>query len=119
MRYMLLIHSDPSSWESLSQDEINAAREAVMPEWNTLFEELGASGQLRDGNELDDPKTARTVRVRGGERIVTDGPFAETKEQLGGYFLVECDNLDQAIAWAAKIPSAKRGTVEVRPIIDH
>lgn len=81
-------------------------------------EELHASGGFISGEPLEAISTATTVRLRDGERIVTDGPFAETKEQLGGYYLVEADDLDQALAWAAKIPTAAYGSIEVRPLMD-
>ena len=90
----------------------------------TLLQQYGAFGEaahkagvLAGGNALQPVATATSVRVRSGKTQVTDGPFAETKEQLGGYYLLECKNLDEALAWAAKIPSARYGTIEVRPIM--
>jgi hypothetical protein len=83
-----------------------------------LADELRASGVMLDGRPLDRITTATTVRVRDGETLVTDGPFAETKEQLGGFFLVECADLDEAIACAERIPSADFGSIEIRPILD-
>jgi hypothetical protein len=80
---------------------------------------IAQSGHLRGGNELNVTSTATTVRLRDKKRLVTDGPFAETKEQLGGYYLVEAKDLDEAIAIAARIPSARWGSIEVRPIIPH
>ena len=80
---------------------------------------IATSGHMRGGNELDRISKARTVRVRDGKRTVTDGPFAETKEQLGGYYLVEAKDYDEALALAARIPSVRWGSIEVRPIIPH
>jgi hypothetical protein len=111
MKYMLLIYQVE---QALSQSE----REACYVESTQLAHDLKAHGQYVSANPLHSVTTATTVRVRDGKRIVTDGPFAETREQLGGYFLVEADDLDQAIAIAARIPMARRGTVEVRPVID-
>jgi len=84
-----------------------------------LFGELGPSGALGAGYELDSPKTARTVRVRDGETLVTDGPFADTKEQIGGLMELEAEDLDAAIAIAARIPVVFRASVELRPVVEH
>src|SRR5687768_160500 len=104
MHYMLTIHTDPSAYASASREDMEAETRG----YEALSRELQESGAFvaGEGLQLD---TATTVRVQNGERIVTDGPFAETKEQLGGFYLVECKDLDEAIAWAAKIPGAKRG----------
>jgi hypothetical protein len=104
-------------WATMSPEEAAAARAEEIPKWNAAMAEIGPS--IREGKELDSPATAKTVRVRDGETIVSDGPFAETKEQLGGFFLLECDNLDHAIGLAAKIPSAETASVELRPIVEH
>jgi hypothetical protein len=120
MKYVALLTSmseDNSRYETMSPEEAAAARAEEMPKWETAMAELGP--YTRDGKELDLPSTAKTVRVRNGETIISDGPFAETKEQLGGFFLLECDDLDQAIGLAAKIPSAETGSVELRPIVEH
>ena len=106
MQYLLLIHDDET------QDNGD-----LMPEYVTYTEALAASGSLVGANQLQPSDTATTVRVRDGETLVTDGPFIETKEMLGGYYLVETESLDEAIEWAAKIPSARFGHVEVRPIV--
>ena len=106
MQYLLLIHDDES------QDNGD-----LMPEYMAYTEELGKSGSLVGANQLQPSDTATTVRVRGGETLVTDGPFIETKESLGGYYLVEAGSLDEAIEWAAKIPSARFGHIEVRPVV--
>ena len=119
MRYALLIYSDQSSWLDIPEDEAAKAREASMPKWNALFDELGKADPNVAGKELDDVTSAKTVRVRDGRVLVTDGPFAETKEQLGGVFDIQLDDLDQALALAAKIPTAEYGTIEVRPTVDR
>jgi hypothetical protein len=120
VKYVALLTNtaeDRERWETMSAEEAAAARAAEMPRWAALFEEIGP--RTLDGKELEEPATAKTVRVRDGETLVTDGPFAETKEQVGGFFLLECDDLDQAIAIAAKIPVAERASVELRPVIEH
>jgi hypothetical protein len=115
MRYMLLIYSSEGDWDALSDDE----RQALYAEYGKLSEDLQAAGRLIDGSELQPVSTATTVRVRAGESMVTDGPFAETKEQLGGYYLIEAADLDEALDWAARIPSAKHGAIEVRPLVER
>lgn len=99
----------------MSEAEAAAARAEEMPKWIALFEELGP--YTRGSAELDEPATAKVVRVRDGERLVTDGPYAETKEQIGGYFVLETGDLDQAIALAAKVPVAERASVGIRPLV--
>ena len=106
MQYLLLIHDDETEDHS-----------DLIPEYGTYTEAIAASGSLVGANQLQPSDTATTVRVRDGETLVTDGPFIETKEMLGGYYLVETESLDEAIEWAAKIPSARFGHVEVRPIV--
>ena len=121
MKYALLLtnsQADRDRWETMAEDEQVAARAAEVPKWNALFGELGANGKLLSGSELDDPATAKTVRVRNGERSVTDGPFAETKEQIGGLMTIEADDLDEAISIAARVPSAERSSVEIRPLVE-
>jgi hypothetical protein len=121
MKYLLLLQNaqeDRDRWATMSKEEAAEARAAEIPKWNALFEELTAGGHWLDGQELDDPDTAKTVRVRDGARLVTDGPYAETKEQIGGFFLVQADDLDQAISIAAKIPVAERASVEIRPLVE-
>jgi len=107
---MLLIYLDE---QALSQTE----REQCYRESTQLAHQLDAAGQYVAAVPLEPTATATSVRVRQGKRVVTDGPFAETKEQLGGYFLVDASDLDEAIAIAARIPMARRGTIEVRPVI--
>jgi len=110
VRYMLLIYLDE---QALSQTE----REQCYRESTQLAHQLDAAGQYVAAAPLEPTATATSVRVRQGKRVVTDGPFAETKEQLGGYFLVDASDLDEAIAIAARIPMVRRGTIEVRPVI--
>ena len=120
MKYALLLtnsQEDRERWDTMPEDEQVAARAAEVPKWNALFGELGASGKLLSGSELDDPDTSKTVRLREGERVVTDGPFAETKEQIGGLMVIEADDLDEAISIAARIPVAERASVEIRPLV--
>ena len=120
MKYLALLtnaEADRERWKTLTPEQAAAEREREMPKWTALFAELGP--HLVDGKELDEPAAARTVRVRDGETIVTDGPYAETKEQVGGIFVLECDDLDQAIALAAKVPVAERASVELRPIVER
>lgn len=111
MRYALLIYVEP--WESTPEQD----RE-VMEAYNAFTQEVTEAGAMRGGEALHEAKTATSVRVRNGQTLVTDGPFAETKEEFGGFYMVEAANLDEAIKWAAKIPGAVRGTIEVRPIVD-
>ncbi len=111
MKYLLLIYVDE---HALSETE----REACYVESTQLAHELKSSGQYLAANPLHPTSTATSVRVRDGKRFVTDGPFAETREQLGGYFLIEAKDLDEAIAIAARIPMARQGTVEIRPVIE-
>ncbi len=88
-------------------------------EYGAYTQELAQSGKLLGGEELADPETGTLVRVRDGERLVTDGPYSETKEHLGGFYLIEAADLDEAIAWGAKIPGARNGVIEVRACVDH
>jgi hypothetical protein len=111
MKYMLLVYFDE---QSLGEAE----REACYVESAQLTQELNANGQYLGANPLQPTATATSVRVRNGKRLVTDGPFAETREQFGGYFLIDVKNLDEAIAIAARIPMVHKGTVEIRPIVE-
>ena len=118
MTYALLIYDDDSTWTNLPESEQAALRAAEMPKWVALFEELGKADPNVSGKELDGRSTAKVVRVRDGERLVTDGPFAETKEILGGVFVIDLPDLDEAIRLAALIPAAKdTGSIEIRPIL--
>ena len=113
MQYLLLIYGAEGAWESRSEDE----RQAMYQEYSALSTDLREQGKLISANELQPTETATTVSVRDGETVVTDGPFAETKEALGGYYLIEADSLDEALEWAARIPSARDGSIEVRPVV--
>jgi hypothetical protein len=110
---------DVAAWERLTPEEAAAARAEEIPKWEALFADLGPSGALGSGFELDSPTTAKTVRVRDGETLVTDGPFAETKEQIGGLMEIEAEDLDAAIATPARIPVVFKASVELRPVIEH
>ncbi len=112
MKYMLLIHDDERSWGTMSEAE----QQQIMAEYRRFTEEIRASGHYQAGSQLQPTSSATSVRVRNGQRLVTDGPFAETQEQLGGYYLVEAKDLDEAITLAARLPSARMGTIEVRPL---
>lgn len=115
MQYVLLIYGNEERWEKSTKAE----QDEVMREYMEYTKGIAESGNYRAGNELAPGRSATTVRVRDKKRLVTDGPFVETKEQLGGYYLVEAKDLDEAIELAAKIPSARWGAIEVRPIIPH
>jgi len=114
MKYMMLIYHDEPSWAGLSEAE----RQQVYVEFRKLRADLESRGQFVTGSQLQPISTATTVRVRDGKELITDGPFAETHEQLGGYFLIEAKNLDEATAIAARIPSARTGSIEVRPLVE-
>jgi hypothetical protein len=113
MQYMLLIYNDPSVWQTMPEEQSRS----MMGEYFTYTEELRGSGKFVAGDALQPTATATSVRVRSGETLTTDGPFAETKEVLGGYYLIDVESLDEALEWAAKIPGAKIGTIEVRPVV--
>jgi hypothetical protein len=112
MRYALLICTDESTVEALSPSE----GEAMLAEYAKFGEEMGRRGVLESGARLRPTTDATTVRVRDGEVLTSDGPFAETKEQMGGFYLVDCKDLDEAIDIASKIPGARVGSIEVRPL---
>jgi hypothetical protein len=116
VRYALLVYSDQAAWSELSDEEAATARAESMPDWITLFEELGRVDPSSTGRELAAAADAKVVRVRDGERLVTDGPFPETKEQLGGVFVVDLPDLDEAIRLASLVPAAKYGSLEIRPL---
>ncbi len=115
MQYLLTIYADESRWADATPED----GAQLMAAYEAFGREATEAGALRGGEGLQPTSTATTVRVRDGERMLTDGPFAETREQLGGYFLLECADLDEAIGWAAKIPDAANGSVEVRPVMDY
>jgi hypothetical protein len=113
MHYALLIYDDESAWQSLSEEE----RGTLHEEYWAFTEELQGAGAHVSGKALHPVAAAKSVRLRSGERLVVDGPFAETKEQLGGFYLIDADSEEQALEWAAKVPSARLGTIEVRPVV--
>jgi hypothetical protein len=114
-QYMILIYGDEQQWAQMSE----ADGRAELAEYMRYTQEMAEAGVLRAGAPLHPSGTATTVRVRDGRIATTDGPFAETKEQLGGYYVIETDGLDDALAWAARCPAARRGgSVEVRPVMD-
>jgi hypothetical protein len=113
MRYALLIYTPPQMGEP-DPTELGA----VMDAYNAFTKAAVDAGVMRGGEALEEANTATTVRVRGGKTLTTDGPYAETKEQFGGFYLIEAANLDEAIAWAARIPGAQLGAIEVRPIFE-
>jgi hypothetical protein len=111
MKYMLLIYSDERAWAE-------GEREKCFVESTELTHELNSKGQYLGASPLHPVSMATSVRVRDGKRLITDGPFAETREQLGGFFMIEAKDLDEAIGIAARIPGARKGTVEVRPVVE-
>ena len=115
MKYALLIYGDETGWERLPEE----AKQSITQEYESYVNEVAGRGAIRGGEELHGTSSATTVRIRDDETMVTDGPFAETKEQLGGFFLVECKDMDEAIELAAKIPGARSGSIEVRPCVEH
>jgi hypothetical protein len=115
MKFMLLLWGDEGQWADMSEEE--AAAE--MERWNDYSNQLIAAGAMVSGEGLQASATSKTLRVENGEQVVTDGPFAETKEQLGGFYVIECASMDEALDWAAKVPSAEQGSTEVRPVIAY
>jgi hypothetical protein len=113
MHYLLTIYADESGWANATPEDA----QRMMAAYGALGEEMKAAGVILGGEGLQPSSTATTVKVRDGETITTDGPFAETREQLGGYYLLDCKDLDEAIGWAARIPGSHSGSVEVRPVI--
>jgi hypothetical protein len=114
MQYLCLIYEDEKAWQTMPPAE----SEKILGEYHAYTEAIGKSGHLVGGNALQPTHTATTVRVRQGKVATTDGPFAETKEQLGGYYLVQARDLNEAIQLAARIPGARFGSVEVRPVME-
>ena len=112
MEYLALIHADQSVWETLTEAE----RDAAYEQYGEFAEAARAAGVLVGGEELSSTTSATTVRVRDDQRLVTDGPYAEVKEALGGFFILDCTSFDDALDWAARIPAAEHGAVEVRPV---
>jgi hypothetical protein len=115
MRYMLLIVGDESRYADMSPEDARA----MTQRWSDYTRELVQAGVFVSGEGLQTSATATTLRVQDGERLLTDGPFAETKEQLGGFYVIDCRDLDEAIDWGTRLPSAEGGTTEIRPVIDY
>ena len=113
MRYLLMLYTKESDWAAMAE----ADRGSLYKEYMEFTESIRTSGQYIGGNPLQPTTTATTVRVRDGKSGITDGPFAETREQLGGYYLIEAADLDEAVSIASRIPAARLGAVEVRPIM--
>jgi hypothetical protein len=113
MQYICLIYGDEQSFQGMGDED----RNQVMADYMAFTESIGKSGNLVAGDALQPTTTATTVRVRNGETLVTDGPFAETKEQLGGYYVIDAKDADEALAIAARIPGAQHGSIEVRPVV--
>ena len=112
MKYLLMICSEEAGYATFSEEDMGK----LMADYGKYTEEISQSGALLASERLRPTQTATTVRVRNGETSTVDGPFAETKEQMGGYYLIDVKDLDEAIAWAAKIPTAKYGSIEIRPV---
>jgi hypothetical protein len=122
MKYLLLLNNDIKEvqmWRDLPPDEAKQLHDQELPQWESMMGWMAEQGIEFSGLELDDPSQSRVVRVRDGKTLVTDGPFAETKEIIGGYFLVECKDLDQAIEIAERVPLQGTGSVEIRPLVTH
>ncbi len=115
MQYLLLIYAAETGWEATPEPE----KQKIYQRYGDLIQDLQKKENHRGGHQLQPISSATTVRVRGGKKLVTDGPFAETKEQLAGYFLVEAKDLDEALAIAARIPAVETGSIEVRPVVER
>ena len=114
MKYLAIIYNDESLYANASPEDTGA----IFAAHGEFGEAAGKAGVFVGGEGLQGTSTATTVRVRDGERMLTDGPYAETKEQIGGYYLLDCKDLDDALNWASQIPEAKTGAIEVRPVMD-
>jgi hypothetical protein len=115
VKYLLSIYGDETGLERVTPEDM----QQILQAYDAFTREVKQSGAFLAGEGLQPTSAATTVRIRDGERLVTDGPFAETKEQLGGFYLLECENLDEAIELAAKIPGARHGSIEVRPVMNY
>ena len=114
MKYLLLIYDEEQNFAKMTEAELNQ----MNTEYIQFTQSIQGSGNYQAGEQLQPTSTATAVRMRDGKRLVTDGPFAETREQLGGFYMIDAKNLDEAIGIAARIPSARRGTIEVRPLVE-
>jgi hypothetical protein len=115
MKYLLLLFGDESSWAGMTEEEAGAELAA----YERYGEEATKAGVFVSGEGLQPTSTATTMRIVGGERILSDGPFAETKEQLGGFYVLDCKDLDDALAWAERCPASESGSIEIRPVMDY
>ncbi len=113
MKYMLLIYHDETAWN----DHSEAEHQQIYGEYRALIEKLQSSGKYLGGDQLQPRTTASVVRVRDGKPLVTDGPFAETREQIGGFFMIDASNINEAVSIAGQIPSARTGAIEIRPVV--
>lgn len=114
MKYMLLIYNNEQEWDRLTEQQ----RQAIYGEFRQFGDQIKKSGHYVTGSQLQPASSATSVKVRDGKRLLTDGPFAETREQLGGYYLVQAKDLDEAVEMAGRIPGARFGTIEVRPLVE-
>jgi hypothetical protein len=115
MKFMLLLWGDEGQWADMSEEEAGAE----MARWEDYSAQLIAAGAMVSGEGLQPSATSKTLRIESGERVVTDGPYAETKEQLGGFYVIDVETVDDALEWASKLPSMEYGSTEVRPVIDY
>jgi hypothetical protein len=115
MKYLLLLFGDESSWENMSEEE----GQAEMAAYEVYGREAVEAGVFVAGEGLQPTSTATTMRIVGGDRVLTDGPFAETKEQLGGFYVLDCKDLNDALAWAERCPASGNGSIEIRPVMDY
>jgi hypothetical protein len=115
MKFMLLLWDEEGQWADMSEEETAAE----MARWEEYTNQIVAAGAMVSGEGLQPSATSKTLRIENGERVVTDGPFAESKEQLGGFYVIECGSVDEALDWAAKAPSADQGATEIRPVIPY
>jgi hypothetical protein len=115
VKYLLTIYADESHYANATPEEIGQ----IFAAHGRFGEAATEAGVMRGGEGLQPTSTATTVRVRDGETMLTDGPFAETREQLGGFYMIECNDLDEAVRWAAQVPEAQHGSIEVRPVMDY
>ena len=114
MKYMLLIYNNEQEWDGLTESQ----RQGIYGEFRQFRDQIAKTGQYVSGSQLQPVSSATTVKVRQGKHLLTDGPFAETREQLGGYYLVQAKDLDEAVEIAGRIPGARFGTIEVRPLVE-
>lgn len=115
MQYAFLIYANQEVYAAMTQEE----HSALLQEYQAFIQEVVKRDMMRGGDQLQSPGTATTVRIRNAQKLITDGPFAETKEQLAGYFVLQCKDLDEALALAERMPDAKHGSIEIRPVVER